>query len=329
MNKKIALLLTVLISPAMITSCDNNKNSITVAEVTRSIFYAPFYVSINNGYFKDEGLDITLITTPGSDKTMSALLSKEAQIALMGPETTVYVYNNGQKDYAINFAQLTQKDGSFLVSRQYYDYETFSFDSLIGKNIIGGRKGGMPEMIFEYVLKQKGYDVSHEDENAQIYIRTDINFDVMAGAFASGNGDFVTLFEPSATEMEKINEGYIVASIGQHCGNIPYTCFSALKSYLNDNEIQIQKFTKALKKGLDFVYNNTSEEIAKSLYGSFPSTDIDTITKVVERYKSIDAWTKDLMFTKEGYEKLLDVLQASNELSKRVDYETLVTNKYV
>ena len=136
MNKKIALLLTVLISPAMITSCDNNKNSITVAEVTRSIFYAPFYVSINNGYFKDEGLDITLITTPGSDKTMSALLSKEAQIALMGPETTVYVYNNGQKDYAINFAQLTQKDGSFLVSRQYYDYETFSFDSLIGKNII-------------------------------------------------------------------------------------------------------------------------------------------------------------------------------------------------
>lgn len=329
MNKKIALLLTVLISPAMITSCDNNKNSITVAEVTRSIFYAPFYVSINNGYFKDEGLDITLITTPGSDKTMSALLSKEAQIALMGPETTVYVYNNGQKDYAINFAQLTQKDGSFLVSRQYYDYETFSFDSLIGKNIIGGRKGGMPEMIFEYVLKQKGYDVSHEDENAQIYIRTDINFDVMAGAFASGNGDFVTLFEPSATEMEKINEGYIVASIGQHCGNIPYTCFSALKSYFNDNEIQIQKFTKALKKGLDFVYNNTSEEIAKSLYGSFPSTDIDTITKVVERYKSIDAWTKDLMFTKEGYEKLLDVLQASNELSKRVDYETLVTNKYV
>lgn len=329
MNKKIALLLTVLIAPAMITSCDNNKNSITVAEVTRSIFYAPFYVSINNGYFKDEGLDITLITTPGSDKTMSALLSKEAQIALMGPETTVYVYNNGQKDYAINFAQLTQKDGSFLVSRQYYDYETFSFDSLIGKNIIGGRKGGMPEMIFEYVLKQKGYDVSHEDENAQIYIRTDINFDVMAGAFASGNGDFVTLFEPSATEMEKINEGYIVASIGQHCGNIPYTCFSALKSYFNDNEIQIQKFTKALKKGLDFVYNNTSEEIAKSLYGSFPSTDIDTITKVVERYRSIDAWTKDLMFTKEGYEKLLDVLQASNELSKRVDYETLVTNKYV
>lgn len=329
MNKKLAFLLTILITPLTITSCNKNSNTITVAEVTRSIFYAPFYVSINNGYFEEQGLDIKLITTPGSDKTMSALLSKEAQIALMGPETTIYVYNNGQKDYAINFAQLTQKDGSFLVSREYYGYDTFSFDNLIGKNIIGGRKGGMPEMIFEYVLKQKGYDVSHEDENAQIYIRTDINFDVMAGAFASGNGDFVTLFEPSATQMEKINEGYIVASIGQHCGNIPYTCFSALKSYFDDNDDKIMKFTNALKKGLDFVYSNTSEDIAKSLYGSFPSTDVDTITKVVKRYKEIDAWTKDLKFTEDGYNKLLDVLDSSNELTNYVDYEILVTNKYV
>ena len=230
MNKKIPIILSLCILPMSISSCNNKDNEIVIAEVTRSIFYAPMYVALNEGYFKDEGLEVSLITTPGADKTMSALLSKEANIALMGPEATVYVYNNGQKDYAINFAQLTQKDGSFLVSREYYDYETFSFDNLIGKNIIGGRKGGMPEMIFEYVLKQKGYDVSHSDENAQIYIRTDVNFDVMAGAFASGNGDFVTLFEPSATQMENINEGYIVASIGEHCGNIPYTCFSSLKS---------------------------------------------------------------------------------------------------
>lgn len=329
MNKKIPIILSLCILPMSISSCNNKDNEIVIAEVTRSIFYAPMYVALNEGYFEDEGLEVSLITTPGADKTMSALLSKEANIALMGPEATVYVYNNGQKDYAINFAQLTQKDGSFLVSREYYDYETFSFDNLIGKNIIGGRKGGMPEMIFEYVLKQKGYDVSHSDENAQIYIRTDVNFDVMAGAFASGNGDFVTLFEPSATQMENINEGYIVASIGEHCGNIPYTCFSSLKSYMNDNEENIKKFTKAIKKGLDYVYTHTSQEVATSLYGSFPSTDIKTIEKVVDRYKEIDAWTSDLLLSKEGFEKLQDVLQEANELTSRVDYETLVTTKYL
>lgn len=329
MNKKIPIILSLCILPMSISSCNNKDNEIVIAEVTRSIFYAPMYVALNEGYFKEEGLEVSLITTPGADKTMSALLSKEANIALMGPEATVYVYNNGQKDYAINFAQLTQKDGSFLVSREYYDYETFSFDNLIGKNIIGGRKGGMPEMIFEYVLKQKGYDVSHSDENAQIYIRTDVNFDVMAGAFASGNGDFVTLFEPSATQMENINEGYIVASIGEHCGNIPYTCFSSLKSYMNNNEENIKKFTKAIKKGLDYVYTHTSQEVATSLYGSFPSTDIRTIEKVVDRYKEIDAWTSDLLLSKEGFEKLQDVLQEANELTSRVDYETLVTTKYL
>jgi len=329
MNKKIPIILSLCILPMSISSCNNKDNEIVIAEVTRSIFYAPMYVALNEGYFKDEGLEVSLITTPGADKTMSALLSKEANIALMGPEATVYVYNNGQKDYAINFAQLTQKDGSFLVSREYYDYETFSFDNLIGKNIIGGRKGGMPEMIFEYVLKHKGYDVSHSDENAQIYIRTDVNFDVMAGAFASGNGDFVTLFEPSATQMENINEGYIVASIGEHCGNIPYTCFSSLKSYMNNNEENIKKFTKAIKKGLDYVHTHTSQEVATSLYGSFPSTDIKTIEKVVDRYKEIDAWTADLLLSKEGFEKLQDVLQEANELTSRVDYDTLVTTKYL
>ena len=329
MNKKLAILLTALISPLVLSSCDKNENEIVVAEVTRSIFYAPFYVAINNGYFNEEGLDVTVITTPGSDKTMSALLSKEASIGLMGPETNLYVYNNGQEDYAISFAQLTQKDGSFLVSREYYEYQTFDFDNLIGANIIGGRKGGMPEMILEYVLKQKGYEVSSTDENAQIYIRTDVNFDVMAGAFASGNGDFVTLFEPQATEMENIKEGYIVESIGEHCGNIPYTCFSALKSYYKDNEEQIIKFSNGLKKGLEYVYNHTPLEIANVIKDSFPSTDVNTIEKVLTRYISIDAWTTDLIFTKEGFEKLQDVLELANELTQRVEYEKVVTTKYV
>lgn len=329
MNKKITLLLISLVTPLTLVSCNNKNDKITVAEVTRSIFYAPMYVALNNGYFMQEGLDVKLITTPGSDKTMSALLSKEAQIGLMGPETTLYVYNNGQKDYAINFAQLTQKDGSFLVSREYYEYSKFDFDKLINASIIGGRKGGMPEMILEYVLKQKGYEVSHEDKNAQIYIRTDVNFDVMAGAFASGNDDFVTLFEPQATKMEQIGEGYIVESIGQHCGSIPYTCFASLKSYFKENDLKLSKFTKALKKGLDYVYNNTSLDVANALYGSFPSTDIETIKTVVERYKSIEAWTSDLKLTKEGFDKLQDVLESSNELKNRVDYETLVTTKYL
>ena len=329
MKNKLGLLLTCLITPLTLVSCNNNSNKITVAEVTRSIFYAPMYVAINEGYFVDNGLDVTLITTPGSDKTMAALLSKEAQIGLMGPETTIYVYNNGQEDYAINFAQLTQKDGSFLVSREYYEYGKFDFDKLIGASIIGGRKGGMPEMILEYVLKQKGYEVSNSDENAEIFIRTDVNFDVMAGAFASGNDDFVTLFEPSATEMENLKEGYIVESIGEHCGNIPYTCFASLKSYFEGNDKQLEKFVDALKMGLDYVHSHTPLEIANAIVDSFPSTEISTIEKVVARYKSIDAWTSDLMMTPEGFLKLQDVLKEANELTSLVDYETLVTTKYL
>ena len=328
MKNKLGLFLTILVSPMILTSC-NNENKITVAEVTRSIFYAPMYVALNEGYFEDEGLDVDLITTPGSDKTMAALLSKEAQIGLMGPETTIYVYNNGQKDYGINFAQLTQKDGSFLVSREYYEYGKFDFDKLVGASIIGGRKGGMPEMILEYVLKQKGYEVSNSDENAEIFIRTDVNFDVMAGAFASGNDDFVTLFEPSATEMENLNEGYIVESIGEHCGNIPYTCFISLQSYMKDNETQLKKFTKAIKKGVEFVHTHTPLEIANLIVDSFPSTDVSTIEKVVARYKLIDAWTSDLLLTREGFVKLQDVLKEAGELNNKVDYETLVTTKYL
>ena len=239
MKRKIFMFLAFLLVPFTLTSCKKDVNKITLAEVTRSIFYAPLYVALNDGYFAEEGLDVTIITTPGADKTMAALLSKEAQIGLMGPEASIYVYNNGQENYAINFAQLTQKDGSFLVSRDYY--ENFSYDDLIGKTIIGGRLGGMPEMILEYVLKSKGYDVGRDDPTKEIYIRTDVQFDVMAGAFSSGEGDFVALFEPSATQIEKLNLGYIVSSLGMESGEIPYTCFSALKSYHSSNPEQLEK----------------------------------------------------------------------------------------
>ncbi len=327
MNKKNLLL--CLFIPLMVSSCKSNENKITIAEVTRSIFYAPMYVSLNENYFKDEGLDVNIITTPGADKTMAALLSKEAQIGLMGPEASIYVYNNKQENYAINFAQLTQKDGSFLISREKYDYETFSFDALKNKTIIGGRKGGMPEMVLEYVLKQNGYDVGRDTTNKEINIRTDIQFDVMAGAFSSGNGDFVTLFEPSATKMEEIKEGYIVASIGQHCGNIPYTCFSALKNYMNDNDDKIKSFVKGLKKGVDYVINNDAKDIAKKISKYFPSTDIETITKVVERYKSIEAYSETLYLSEESFNKLQDIIEMAGELKTRAPYEKLVTTKYL
>lgn len=321
-------LLTVLTLPLLVTSCQHKKdNKITIAEVTRSIFYAPMYVALSENYFQDEGLQVDIITTPGADKTMAALLSKEAQVGLMGPEASIYVYNNGQQDYAINFAQLTQKDGSFLISREKYD--NFSFDSLKGKTIIGGRKGGMPEMVLEYVLKTKGYSISQDSQDKDICVRTDIQFDVMAGAFSSGNGDFVTLFEPSATQMEMINEGYIVASIGEHCGNIPYTCFSSLKSYQKENSANLKAFCKAIKKGEEYVHTHSETEIAQKIASYFPSTSKEVVSNVIKRYASIDAWSHNLKLEADGFEKLQDIMEMAGELSNRVSYDTLVTNDYL
>ena len=226
---KIFILSGILLNTIPITSCANSDlTKITVAEVTHSIFYAPQYIADSLGYFEEEGLDVNIITTSGADKTMAALLSKEAQIGLMGPEASVYVYQNGQNDYAINFAQLTQKDGSFLLARD--PIESFTFDMLKGKTIIGGRKGGMPEMTLEYVLKKHGLDIGQNDPSKEVNIRTDVAFDVMAGVFTAGQSDFVTLFEPSASQVVRNGIGHIVASIGEASGEIPYTCYSTLKS---------------------------------------------------------------------------------------------------
>lgn len=325
MKRKLLTLLTILL-PFSLVSCKKDPNKITVAEVTRSIFYAPLYVALNDGYFKEEGLNVQIITTPGADKTMAALLSKEAHIGLMGPEASVYVYNNKQENYAINFAQLTQKDGSFLVSRDYY--ENFTFDDLKGKTIIGGRKGGMPEMILEYVLKSKGYDVGRDDPSKEIYVRTDVQFDVMAGAFSSGEGDFVSLFEPSASQMEKLNLGYIVASLGMESGEVPYTCFSSLKSYHKTNKKQLQSFTNAIYKALLWVNNNSAEDIAKKIQPSFPATSLEELTIVIERYKSIQAWPSNLTLTEKSFEKLQDIVEMAGELDKRAPYEKLVDTSY-
>lgn len=330
MKKIKKLLLTVLfLSSLFLNSCKNDGlTNITVAEVTHSLFYAPQYIAINKGYFKDEGLNVNVITTPGADKTMAALLSKEAQIGLMGPEATVYVYNGGEKNYAVNFAQLTQKDGSFLLGREKID--NFTYDMLKGKTLIGGRKGGMPEMTLEYVLKNQGLTVTRngEDLNADVNIRTDVNFDVMAGVFTAGQSDYVTLFEPSASQVERNGIGHIVASIGESSGVVPYTCYSSLKDYLSDNSETINKFTRAIKKGLEFVYSASMDELVEALSPSFVSSDNEEITRVMTNYLNIQAWPTSLELKEENYNRLIEIVTMAGELDKPAPFENIVNNTF-
>ncbi len=322
-GRNLALVLSLLMILILsLSGCtEKNLTKIKVAEVTHSIFYAPQYVALNEGFFKEEGLDVALINTKGADKTMAALLSKEVEIGFMGPEASIYVYNQGKEDYAINFALLTQRDGSFLLGREKDN--SFTFDKLKGKTIIGGRKGGVPEMTLEYVLKKNSLKIGES-----VNVRTDIQFDVMAGAFAGGEGDYVALFEPVASSMEKEGKGYIVASIGKESGYLPYTCYSTRKSYMEKNPDIIQKFTNAIYKGQLWVENHTSEEIAKSISSQFPDTDIAALTQVVERYKSQDTWSKTPVLQKESLNHLMDIIELAGELNKRAPYEKIVTTTF-
>ncbi len=300
---------------------NNNLTKITLAEVTHSTFYAPQYVALAEGFFEEEGLDVEIINTKGADKTMAALLSNEADIGLMGPEASIYVYNQGKEDYAINFAQLTQRDGSFLIGREKDD--KFTFDKLKGKSILGGRKGGVPEMTLEYVLKKNKLDLEKD-----VNIRTDIQFGVMAGAFTSGTGDYVTLFEPVASSLEKEGRGYIVASIGMESGYLPYTCYSSKKSYIEKNPDVIQKFTNAIYKSQQWVKTHSSEEIARSISSEFPDTDISDLTVVVERYKSQDTWSETTILKEDSLNHLMDIIDLAGELDKRAPYDKIVTTEF-
>lgn len=330
--KKKKILSFIFIIPLLfisLISCSNKKNTLTVAEVTHSIFYAPLYVAKNKGYFKDEGLDISIITTPGADKTMASLLSKDSQIGLMGPEASVYVYAQGQKDYAINFAQLTQKDGSFLLSRD--EITNFSYDMLIGKTVIGGRKGGMPLMILEHILREKGIEFAENDTSKDVNIRTDVSFDAMTGVFVSGQSDFVTAFEPVATQVETLKKGYIVASLGKDSGNIPYTCFSTLKSYMEKNEDTLIKFTSAIKKGLNYILTSKIKDIVPYLKEDFTSSSEEELSKVVANYLEIEAWPTSPKLEEESFNKLIEIVKEAGELSEssEVPYDILVTDKYL
>lgn len=322
--KKISLILVLIILVSLgLTGCkkETELKTIRLIEVTHSLFYTPQYVAITKGFFEEEGLKIDLINGKGADKCMAALLSNEAEIGFMGPEASVYVYNQGREDYVINFAQLTQRDGSFLVGREKDD--NFTFDKLKGKTVIGGRKGGMPEMTLEYVIKSKGLVIGKDVE-----VRTDIQFDVMAGAFVGGEGDYVTLFEPVAATLEKEGKGYVVASIGKEGGYIPYTCYSSTKKYIEKNPDIIQKFTNALYKGMVWVQEHSSEEVAEAVLPQFPDTDKEVLVTLIERYRDQDSWKPDLIITEEGLNHMMDIMELAGELDKRAEYGKIVTTEF-
>lgn len=295
---------------------DDNLTTINLAEVSHTIFYAPQYAAIQNGYFEEEGMEINLILTPGADKVAAALLSKDADIGLSGSEATIYVYNGGEQDYLKTFAQLTQKDGSFLVSRT--PIENFTLEDLRGKTVIGGRRGGMPEMTFEYVLRQ-----NEMDPKTDLTIDTSVEFAAMGGAFIGGDDDFVTLFEPTALEVEQQGYGYVVASIGELGGVVPYTSYSARISFIEENPDLIAGFNRAVQKGLDYVHSHSDEEVAKTILSFFPDTSLNDLTEVVGRYREIDAWPATTSFTEESFNHLQDIMIDAGELEEKVPYSEL------
>ena len=293
---------------------------ITLNEVAHSIFYAPMYAAIENGYFKEEGIELELVTGFGADKVTAAVLSGDADIGFMGPETTVYTYNEGVQDPLVNFAQLTQRAGNFIVARE--KDESFQLDDLKGKDVLGGRAGGMPEMVLEYVLKKNGISP------AELNIDQSIDFGSTAAAFSGGKGDYTVEFEPSATALEQEGAGYVVASVGVESGFVPYTAFSAKQSYLKDNPKLIQSFTNALQKGMDYVNTHTAEEIAATIQPQFQETDSKSLTKIVERYHEQNTWKTDLVFSKESFDLLLDILTDAGVISEKAPYDELVTTQF-
>ena len=295
--------------------------TVKVNEVTRSVFYSPQYVAINNGYFEEEGMEIELTTGQGADAVMTAVLSNQCDIGFAGPEASIYVYNEGKEDYTQVFAQMTQKDGSFLISRN--QTEKFNWQDVKGKTIIPGRKGGVPYMTLEYVLKKNGID-----PKTDVTLDDSIKFDLMAGAFASGNTDYVTLFEPTASLTEQEGKGYVVASVGEAAGEIPYTAYFAKKSYIENNEETIQGFTNAIYKGQKWVEEHTAEEIAEEVQSFFPDTSVELLTAAIQSYKDIDAWNKTPVLKQESFERLEEVMTQAGELKENAPYEKIVNNTF-
>ena len=325
MKKLFALTIAILLSLSVFTGCGMKEDAaltkVTLSEVAHSIFYAPMYVAIEEGYFEEEGINLDLVTAFGADKVTTAVLSGEADIAFMGSESTIYVYNQQTDDPLVNFAQLTQRAGNFVVSRE--PMSDFTWNDLRNADVLGGRKGGMPQMVFEYVLKKNGIDPATD-----LNIDQSIDFGSTAAAFSGGKGDFTIEFEPSATALESEGAGYVVASLGEASGYVPYTAFSAKKSFLSTSPDIIKRFTAALQKGMDYVNNHSPEEIAKVIHPQFKETDLSTITAIVKRYHDQHTWKEDLVFSENSFKLLQHILMEAGELDAPVPYKELVTTSF-
>ena len=328
MKKLIAILiLVVVIGVASIyfifegPKKESEMKTISVNEVTRSVFYAPQYIAIANGFFEEENIKIELTTGQGADKVMTAVLANQCDIGFAGPEASIYVYNEGKEDYTQVFAQMTQKDGSFLVSKE--DTDHFSWEDLKGKTVIPGRKGGVPYMTLEYVLRKNGIDPQKD-----LTLDDSIKFDLMAGAFAGGDAEYVTLFEPTASMTEDAGKGYVVASVGEAAGEIPYTAYFAKKSYIEENKDVIEGFTRAIYKGEVWVKEHTSREIAEKIQEFFPDTSIESLEKSIQSYKDIDAWCDTPILKRESFELLQKVMEEAGELKEKAPYDKIVNNSF-
>lgn len=321
----IFIIVCALVVTAVIFNTKKDENSdlqvIQLNEVTRSVFYAPQYVAIANGYFEEEGLELEITTGQGADKVMTAILASQSDIGLCGPEAAIYVYNEGKEDYAQVFAQLTQKDGSLLVSKE--PFENFKWEDVKGKTVIPGRKGGVPYMTFEYVLKQNGIN-----PETDVNLDDSIKFDLMAGAFTGGEAEFVTLFEPTASMTEDAGKGYVVASVGEAAGEVPYTAYCAKKSYIEENSEIIEGFTRAIYRGEQFVEQHSANEIAEIIQDFFPDTTVDSLTKSVQTYKDIDAWKENPILKEEAFDKLQLIMTEAGELDKKAPYEMIINNSF-
>ena len=323
MKKIAAMLLSLILVLGLLAGCaaeQTESTKITVSEVAHSVFYAPQYAAISQGYFAEEGLEVELLNGGGADKVMTSVLTGEVQIGLAGPEACIYVHLEGSADAPLVFAQLTNCDGSFLVGRTD---EAFSWENLRGKTIIGGRKGGVPEMTLEYVMKQKGIA-----PQTDAVVDTSVQFNMMAGAFTGGNGDYVTLFEPTATEVELAGQGYILCSIGEESGPIPYTAYFASQSYLTEHADTVQRFTNAIAKGQKWVQTHTDLEVAQAIASQFPDTDLSVLEQVAARYRAIGAWKSEPIMQQADFERLMDVMEEAGELERRVEFAQFVTNRF-
>ena len=320
MKRILVLILSLCILAMPMMGCkEEDENTIRLNEVTHSVFYAPLYLAIENGYFEEEGLKIELTNGGGADNSMTALLSGTADIGLMGPETVIYVYNQGKTDYPKVFGQLTQKDGSFLVSR--VAEPDFEWTDLRGKEVLAGRKGGVPAMTFEYIMNDLGMQ-----NNQDFTMNFDVQFNLMTSAFLGGTADYCTVFEPTASEYQASGHWHIVASVGEQGGEIPYTSFIALGSYINKNQDKLEKFMKALKKAYLFIETHSEYEVAEAIVKQLPSTTITSIETSIKSYKKINAWKSDMQATEESFTRLQDIMQNAGELTSRVEFNKIVDN---